>query len=242
MLAATLHAGCDRGLGREWGRFGKQLCHLGGAPNRTERRELMVRQSWTVLPAPSCARPTTVRATAASKGAPSSHHAVAAAFAESIAAGKSCFNRCSRAVASAALAANPELAYRTAVWRRRSAALAAVSASPHAAAISDCASNKGTRRRSPNGGRSFHGSSGGLRTASAIKVAAAARSPCSIRSSAIPGSGGQARRWACRNASSAPSRSPRRSRILPSSTSGQPNSRRIHGRSSSQAASAQPRP
>ena len=63
-------------------------------------------------------------------------------------------------------------------------------------------------------------------------------SPRARRTSARPGWGSHPTRCAARRASSAPSMSPLRSRIRPSSLSGHPISRRRYGLSSSQAASA----
>ena len=71
-----------------------------------------------------------------------------------------------------------------------------------------------------------------------MAAAAAAASPCARRTSARPGWGSQPTRCAARRASSAPSMSPLRSRIRPSSLSGHPISRRRYGLSSSQATSA----
>ena len=114
----------------------------------------------------------------------------------------------------------------------------AVPTSAAATAISTCAPSSGASRSAPYGGRSFDGTSNGLSIASAISAAAPATSPCASRSSASPGCGIHELAWAARKASSAPVRSPLRSRMLPSSVSGHPNSLRIHGRSSSQASSA----
>ena len=71
-----------------------------------------------------------------------------------------------------------------------------------------------------------------------MDAAAAAASPCARRTSARPGCGSHPTRCAASSASSAPSRSPLRRRIRPSSLSGQPISRRRYGRSSSHASSA----
>ena len=119
-----------------------------------------------------------------------------------------------------------------------SAARRAAAVSPDAEAISAWAASNGARRRSPKGGHSFHGRSSGLVSASSIIVDAPTTSPCANRNRAKPGWADQARACAEIKADSAPARSPFRRRILPSSTNGHPNSRRIHGRSSSHASNA----
>ena len=137
--------------------------------------------------------------------------------------------------ASVAAAVSPALGYRSAIATRAAAARSAVVASLARSAISACAASSGANRRSANGGTSLDGVSIGCSIASAIIAAAESTSPCASRSRASPGCGDQACPCASTKASSAPARSPLRSRMLPSSTSGHPNSRRIHGRSSSHA-------
>lgn len=110
--------------------------------------------------------------------------------------------------------------------------------SPAAISISTCASSSGARRRSVFGGISFEGTCKGLSSASFAEAAAVATSPWARRTSARLGWGSHAARCASSRACSAPSMSPLRSRIRPSSVSGHPISRRRYGRSSSHATSS----
>ena len=112
---------------------------------------------------------------------------------------------------------------------------------PAAAAISTWAASSGASRRSPNGGL-FLGR--GCRRDARPTAVIRSRATCVValrqsRSRARPGCGDQTCRWAARGRPPRrPARSPRCSRMVPSSTSGQPYSRRSHGRSSAHASRA----